>query len=301
MNEEEKTEQTEQPEQSKQVEQVEQRQEGKKPKMSKLAVLSILCVVAAFVFGWMLIFTSEGALPNWIEFNLLPAVIVAFVVALVLGIVALIRIKLSAGRLAGRRLAWLGLIIPIVVGVAFLRSIEPEEEAQIMPDRGCQNNLRRLAATFSMYQQNNDGQFPAVEKWCDELLETAPGDESMFKCPATKEGRCNYALNVYAAELEGDISEDMVFLFESKPGWNQIGGPELAVAGHQDRSGRKVCHVILGNSRGVAVDISEINELNWEGGQDSEETEGDEGEWEEEEEEEEEDEGEENIPSATST
>jgi len=171
MNEEEKAGQTEQ---SEQVEQAEQRQEGKKPKMSKLAVLSILCVVAAFVFGWMLIFTSEGALPNWIEFNLLPAVIVAFVVALVLGIVALIRIKLSAGRLAGRRLAWLGLIIPIVVGVAFLRSIEPEEEAQIMPDRGCQNNLRRLAATFSMYQQNNDGQFPAVEKWCDELLETAP-------------------------------------------------------------------------------------------------------------------------------
>jgi hypothetical protein len=290
MNEEEKTEQKEQTEQSGQVEQAEQRQEGKRTKMCKLAVLSILCVVAAFVFGWMLIFPTEGILPNWIEFNLLSAIKVAFVVALVLGIVSLIRIKLSAGRLAGRRLAWLGLIIPIVVGVAFLRSIEPEEEAQITPGRECQNNLRRLAAAFSMYQQNNDGQFPAVEKWCDELLETAISDKSMFKCPATKEGRCNYALNVYVAELEGDISEDMVFLFESKPGWNQIGGPELAVAGHQDRSGRKVCHVILGNSRGVAVDISEINDLNWEGGEESEETE-----------EEDEEEGEENIPSATST
>ena len=288
MNEEEKTEQTEQTEQSEQAEQVEQQakqaQEGQKPKMSKLAVLSILCVVLAFVFGWMLLFLTEGTLPTWVEGNFLPGGIVALVIALVSGVVALIRIKLSAGRLAGRRLAWLGLIIPVVVGVAFVRSKGPEEEAQIMPERECQNNLRRLAATFSMYQQNNDGQFPAVEKWCDELLKTAPGDESMFKCPATKEGRCNYALNVYAAELEGDISEDMVFLFESKPGWNQIGGPELAVAGHQDRSSRKICHIILGNGRGVAVDISEINDLNWEGGEDSEETE-----------EEEEEEGEENI------
>jgi hypothetical protein len=256
MNEEEKSEQAEQTEQSEPVEQAEQRQEVKKPKMCKLAILSILCVVAAFVFGWMLIFMDDGSLPNWVEFNLLSAVKVAFVVALVMGIVALIRIKLSGGRLAGRRLAWLGLIIPVVVGVAFVRSMGPEEESQLMPHRECQNNLRRLAAGFSTYRQNNDGQFPAVEKWCDELLKAVPGDKGMFKCPSVEEGRCSY----------------MVFLFESKPGWNQIGGPELAVAGH-DRKGREVCNVILGSSKGVAVDISEIEELNWEGGEGGEESE----------------------------
>jgi hypothetical protein len=279
MNEEtrpEETERSEPAEQAEPSEPTEQTQEGKKPKMCKLAVLSILCVVLAFVFTWMFLFMSEGTLPNWIEFNLLPAIIVTLVIAPVLGIAALIRIKLSNGRLGGRRLAWLGLIIPIVIGVVFFRSKEPAKGKIIMPNRECQNNLRGLAAAFAVYGRNNDGQFPPPEIWCDELLKTAIGDDSMFKCPAAKEGRCNFALNVYAAELDGDISSDMVFLFESKPGWNQIGGPELAVAGHQDRSGRKVCHVIFGNLRGLSVDISEINELNWEGGQDSEETEEDE-------------------------
>ena len=275
MNEEtrpEETEGSEPAEQAEPAEPTEQTQKGQKPKMCKLAVLSILCVVLAFVFGWMFLFMGEGTLPSWVEGNLLPGGIVALVIALVLGIASLIRIKLSAGGLAGRRLAWLGLIIPIVVGVAFLRS-EQSEEAEIMPGRECQNNLRRLAAAFSAYGRNNDGQFPAAEKWCDELLEATKGNESMFKCPSAKGGRCNYALNIYAAELGGEVPSDMVFLFESKPGWNQIGGPELAVAGHQDRSGRKVCHVIFGGGRGVAVDISEINELNWEGDEDSEETE----------------------------
>jgi hypothetical protein len=288
MNEETRPEETEHSEpagQAEPAEPTEQTQQGQKTKMCKLAVLSILCVVLAFVFGCMLLFMGEGALPNWIEFNLLPAIIVTLVIAPVLGIVALIRVKLSGGRLAGRRLAWLGLIIPVVVGVAFVRS-KPTEEPKIIPDRECLTNLRRLAVTFSIYGRNNDGRFPTAEKWCDELFETTKGNESMFKCPSAKGGRCNYALNKYAAELGGEVPSDMVFLFESGPGWNQVGGPELAVASHKDEaSGRNGCNIVFGSGRGRLVGESEINGLNWEDGEDNEET--------EEEEEESEDEGDE--------
>lgn len=271
MNEETRPEGTEGSEPAEQAEPTGQTQQGKKPKMCKLAVLSILCVVLAFVIGWMLLFMDDGILPIWVEGNLMPGGIVALVIALVLGIASLIRIKLSGGGLAGRRLAWLGLIIPVVVGVAFLRSEQPEE-AETTPERECQTNLRSLAAAFSAYGRNNDGQFPKAEKWCDELFEATKDNESMFKCPSAKSGRCNYALNKYAAELGGEVPSDMVVLFESGPGWNQVGGPELMITPHKIRRS-SVGYVVFANGKGRFVSEENIDELNWKGDKDSEETE----------------------------
>jgi hypothetical protein len=47
----------------------------------------------------------------------------------------------------------------------------------------------------------------------------------------------DYAMNPNCRE---DSPKDMVFLFESKPGWNQHGGPELFTFGNHDSKGGSV-------------------------------------------------------------
>ena len=46
----------------------------------------------------------------------------------------------------------------------------------------------------------------------------------------------DYAMNPTSRGL-GNSPKDMVFLFESKPGWNQHGGPELFTFDNHDPKG----------------------------------------------------------------
>jgi len=86
-------------------------------------------------------------------------------------------------------------------------------------------------------------------KWCDGYIGKTANDLSsevlrMFKrdlkCPARKRGRCNYAMN---KDWEPGCLLDTVFLFESKPGWNQHGGPELfTLDNHTPKGGCVLLH-----------------------------------------------------------
>ncbi len=114
-------------------EQAEQAQQSKKPKMCKLAVLSIVCIVAAFAVLVIYLKSGEASISLAVERMLLPAGVVVLAIALVAGVIALVMIKASGGALAGRRLALLGIIVPIVVAVAFVRSSTPTEEPLVLP------------------------------------------------------------------------------------------------------------------------------------------------------------------------
>ncbi len=260
------TEQTDEPQQPDPTEQV---QQSKKPKMCKLAVLSIVCIVAAFAILAIYLFSSEAAIPLRLENLLMPAGGAALAVALVAGVIALVMIKTSGGALAGRRLALLGIIVPIVVGVAFVRSKAPTEEPLVLPSTQCRSNISQLAVLLSEYRRDNDGQFPKTEKWCDILLEQTKADESLFACPLAEGARGSYSLNKHAVEAGDDLPEDMVVLFESGPGWNQVGGPELMIAPHGSRRGNSGS-IVLGNGKARFVSEDRLDELNWKPGQDSE-------------------------------
>lgn len=60
---------------------------------------------------------------------------------------------------------------------------------------------------------------------------------SRFRCPAAGEGKCHYAANPHC---KLDSPADTVFLFETKPGWNQCGGPELFTFNNHDPPGGMV-------------------------------------------------------------
>ena len=263
------TERNEQIEEPQQAEQDEQTQQSKKPKMCKLAVLSFICLIAASVIFAMYLFSSEAALPLRLEKLIFPVDVAVLVIAFVAAVVALAKIKSSTGALAGRRLALLGIIVPIVVAVAFVRSKAPPEEPQVSPVTECMEGIRQLGIGLLTYAQANEGKLPAAQKWCDVLVEQMNADEALFTCPVAEGGRCSYSLNKYAVEAGADLPENMVLLFESGPGWNQAGGSELFVASHETRRG-SAGSVVLSNGEARFVFEENIDELNWKPGQDSE-------------------------------
>ena len=58
-----------------------------------------------------------------------------------------------------------------------------------------------------------------------------------------------------------DSSEDMVFLFESKPGWNQHGGPKLFTCDNHDPKGG--CVLLNGGTVKFIRTEAELKQLRW--------------------------------------
>ncbi len=156
-------------------------------------------------------------------------------VGLVLGIVALVRINKSGGRVRGKGLAIAGTIVSAV-----LLLVMPIAAAMLLPRLvrdthrvthvRCMNNVKMLNLGLIMYATDNNDLFPAATNWCD-VLKPYVGNESTYVCPSVKSGqRCGYAFN---AKLAGRGIKDVetpamtVLIFEADRGWNAAGGAEL--------------------------------------------------------------------------
>ncbi len=99
----------------------------------------------------------------------------------------------------------------------------------------CASTIRQLDMAFIIYHEDNEI-WPEDKRWCD-LLKPYIGEEKKFwLCPIDKTGPCSYAMNENIPADANELPGDLVLLFESAPGWNQIGGPEDVVT---DRHGEK--------------------------------------------------------------
>ncbi len=104
----------------------------------------------------------------------------------------------------------------------------------------CAQTLQALHSwirTLTTYK----GTYPQPAEWCDavERIMRARGFQTnqvkwTFICPSLRKGRCDYAMNL---DCRADAPADMVLLFETKPGWNQHGGPELFTFDSHDPKG----------------------------------------------------------------
>ncbi len=113
-----------------------------------------------------------------------------------------------------------------------------------------------------IYAGDYDEQLPTADKWCDLLIELGYISkdkkviEKWFKCPANKNGRSHYAINVSLS-----LSHlRQVVLFETKAGWNQVGGPELLTT---DNHNGKGCNVLFADGRVEFISANEISKLKW--------------------------------------
>jgi hypothetical protein len=97
-------------------------------------------------------------------------------------------------------------------------------------------------------------------KWCDFLKEHRDPKFLRFKCPGDKVGPCSYAINKDFREADELYSKNTVYLFESKPGWNLVGGKELL---NLDNHNGKGCTIMFGSGRIEFVTADKIEDLIW--------------------------------------
>jgi prepilin-type processing-associated H-X9-DG protein len=78
--------------------------------------------------------------------------------------------------------------------------------------------------------------------------------------PEASKDRCDYAINPNAKK---GGPANMVLFFESKPGWNQSGGPEMATTENRHKDG---CNVAFCDGHVEFVRAEDINSLKWTAG-----------------------------------
>ncbi|MHC4213206.1 MAG: hypothetical protein ACYSWP_07545 [Planctomycetota bacterium] len=107
--------------------------------------------------------------------------------------------------------------------------------------------MKQLGNAIIVYAHDNEGQFPTPEKWCDLLMSDGNIPAATFICPHSKakKGQSSYAFNKNLVGINFDtIGPDTIVLFESKPGWNHIAGPN---SWNPANHGGKGCNVLYKN------------------------------------------------------
>jgi competence protein ComGC len=184
---------------------------------------------------------------------------------LVFGIIALVKIKNSQGRLSGNGLAIAGivvsglflLILPIWAAMFIPALSKAKEKAQTI---NCVNNVKQLGLAVRMYATDNNDKFPAAAAWCD-AIQTYVQSPKPFQCAADEDQRCAFAYNRKLDGLkEGDIDPQTVLFFESAAGWNAAGGRELFSAHKHSRT-----RIVVGFADGSVQQLprSQLETLRW--------------------------------------
>jgi len=158
------------------------------------------------------------------------------------------------------------MLLPVILIPALART---RAKAQLVV---CGTNMSALGKVMLIYANDYDNKFPTSSKWCDLLIEYTEVDERMFRCRGAfgcKAARCysgvsgklcSYAMNKNIEELGANAPPDMVLLFETSPGWNQSGGPEILTTDNHQREG---CNVLFVDSHVQFVKTEDINDLKW--------------------------------------
>jgi prepilin-type processing-associated H-X9-DG protein len=210
------------------------------------------------VSGWATTALVLGiASPFTCMLTALPAVIV--------GIVALVKIGNSNGRLKGLGMAIAGMALPVVllpltaIGMGILMPALARTR-QLAFRMTCGTNLVGLGKAMQVYAGDYDGRFPTPEKWCDLLTQYTGVSPAAFRCKGAAEGPCNYAMNRAAAVLGARAPANMVLLFETSPGWNQVGGPEILTTENHFGDG---CNILFVDGHIEFVKPALLEQLQW--------------------------------------
>ena len=187
-------------------------------------------------------------------------------IGLILGIVAMVKIKNSDGQLKGNGLAIAGvcvsglflLMIPIWAAMLLPALAKAKQRAQAI---NCVNNAKQIALAIRIYSTDNSDQFPYKTNWCDAIQQNI-GSPRPLQCPASPGSRSGYAFNEKLDGLKaGDVDPQTVMIFESTIGWNGAGGAESLTTPRHGRAGG----VIVGFADGSVqrVQASQLGTLRW--------------------------------------
>jgi prepilin-type processing-associated H-X9-DG protein len=177
-----------------------------------------------------------------------------------------VRISKSSGQLKGNDLAITGIVIPVapfalgalILGFMILTSSWTHHTpAHVI----CGSKLSNLGKALLIYANDYDDKFPTPSKWCDLLIENGEVTHDTFRCKSVRKGPCNYAMNKNVERKKiADFIPDMVLLFETYPGWNQVGGPEILTT---DNHKGKGCNVLFMDTHVEFIKTADLHRLKW--------------------------------------
>lgn len=236
--------------------------QGQKPRISALAIASIMLTMPIVLQTviWYLSYPRLLYIPCFVD---LLSLVLALVGLSFAGI-SLFQISRSNGRLKGRAFAASGIIGVVMASFVW---VLPPPRGPHSYDVYCTTNMRSLKTALDVYNYDNSGRHPPVDKWCDLLITEGYVLQNSFRCPGDTQGPCSYAINPNATP---NSAPDMVLLFETKGGWNQSGGPEMVYTdNHHDKRhwfwGYKLVgsHIVFNDGRVEFVTVNRVAELKW--------------------------------------
>ncbi len=177
-------------------------------------------------------------------------VLVAGLVTLALGIMALIEIKKSKGALRSNQFVIPAIVMPLIIilTTCFILKFGTFRPFSLLHDY--EYTTKELYMVFTDYAEKNNGQWPEASKWCDIAYEG--NNNRVYK-------ECDFSLNSYAVPAGNKMPGNMVLLFQSRTGWNQTGGQELLV----ENPHRGYICVLFGDGHAELVKIKDVPYLRW--------------------------------------
>lgn len=125
----------------------------------------------------------------------------------------------------------------------------------------CGNHLSSLGKELMVYANDHNDLYPDLNKWCDILMKVEGFSEKVLKCPDDKVGPSSYAMNPNCTNPL--MPSDLVLLFETKPGWNQHGGPEILNPENHPWRGTKGCNILFNDGHVQFIESKDFNSLRW--------------------------------------
>jgi hypothetical protein len=190
----------------------------------------------------------------------------AALIGLILGIIAMTKVKQSRGALGGGGIALAGIIvsavfllmIPIFAAMLLPALAAAKQKAQSI---NCVNNVKQLSVALRIYEGNNQDHYPTATNWCD-AIQPEVGTPNAFHCPADfSGGRCSYAFNARLSGAEaGKVDPNTVMIFEADGNWNTSGGRELMLTKSRHRH-----LIVVGFADGHIEQVPEsrLSQLRW--------------------------------------
>lgn len=104
----------------------------------------------------------------------------------------------------------------------------------------CLSHLKQLGMGMSMYQEDNGGDLPAANAWCDQVRGLGVGEAERFDCPGSSGGKWGYGMNQALDRAEAgaiDKPTQTACLFDiDREEANASGGAGNLVYRHHDRA-----------------------------------------------------------------
>jgi hypothetical protein len=151
-----------------------------------------------------------------------------------------------------------GLIIFLVLSYVFIKSSSSYRGGIGNNRFACSYNMKRIGRVLTRYALDHNGLYPDPNKWCDIILKNEDFNNEILRCPDDKTGPCSYAVNPDCNSFFSP--SEIVLAFESKPGWNQHGGPELL---NPDNHYARGSFVFFNDGFVRIIEPKDFNSLKW--------------------------------------